>query len=394
MRRTACLLTCLILASACGPPDASAPWTGTIDTLPSGTVVVHNPADGIWSNEAAWRVSEDLRLGAVDAEGPEQFGQVMAIQVDPWGRIYVLDGHAHEIRVFDSTGAYVRAFGREGGGPGELRRPMTMLFDPEGNLRVLDPPNNRISVFDTTGAYRDGPWMAGSFFTTRWPGGYDDQGYFYNFLPDFGQAFRFLIVRFDSTLTPLDTIRIPEYEGERFEYTSPDGNNRLQTDVPFAPFQVWLLQPGRVMWEGVNDRYRFISRSLFGNDTLRIIERAYEPVPVSGADRDSALAGLEEFVREGGKIDPSRIPGTKPAYSAFFLDRVGNLWVLPFTETARQDRVVDVFDPEGRYLGRVSLPFELEASPWPIITDRYLYAVTEDDLGVQYVVRGRIEKGQ
>lgn len=394
MHRTAPLLSCLIPALACGVSDAGTPRTATVDTLPGGTVVVRNPADGIWTEASAWRVSEDLRLGAVGGEGPEQFGRIMAIQVDPWGRIYVLDGHAHEVRVFDSTGAYVRAFGREGGGPGELRRPMTMLFDPDGNLRVLDPPNNRISVFDTTGAYRAGPWMAGSFFTTRWPGGYDDQGYFYNFLPDFGRAFRFVIVRFDSALTPLDTIRVPEYKGERFEYTSPDGNNRMETEVPFAPFQVWLLQPGRVMWEGVNDRYRFVSRSLVGDDTLRIIEREYEPVAVSGADRDSALISLEDFVKEGGRIDPSRIPGTKPAYSAFFLDRDENVWVLPFTETAQQDRLVDVFDPEGRYLGRVSLPFKLQSSPWPVITDRHLYAVTEDDLGVQYVVRGRIEKGQ
>jgi sugar lactone lactonase YvrE len=377
---------------ACGRSAANTSGNATIDTLPGGTVIVRNPAEDRWSEETAWRVSEDLRLGATDAEGPEQFGRVMAVQVDVWGRIYVLDGHAHEIRVFDSTGAHVRTFGSEGSGPGELRRPMTMLFDPDGNLRVLDPPNNRISVFDTTGAYRDGPWMAGSFFTTRWPGGYDDQGYFYNFLPDFGQAFRFVIVRFDSALTPLDTIRIPEYEGERFEYTSPDGNNRMQTAVPFAPFQVWRLQPGRVMWEGVNDRYRFVSRSLVSNDTLRIIERDYDAVPVTRADRDSALASLDDFVKEGGKIDPSRIPGTKPAYSAFIVDIEGNVWVLPFTETAQQDRLVDVFDPEGRYLGRVSLPFKVESSPWPIITDRHIYAVTEDDLGVQYVVRGRIEK--
>jgi len=393
MRSPVPFLLSLAPLVACSPSAASSRWTGTVDTLPGGTVVVHNPAEGVWTPETTWRVTEDLRLGAVDAEGPQQFGRVMAVRVDPWGRIYVLDGHAQEVRVFDSAGAFVRTFGREGGGPGELRRPMTMLFDPAGHLRVLDPQNNRISVFDTAGVYLDGLWMEGSFFTSRWPGGYDDQGFFYNFLPDFGADFRFVLVRFDSTLRALDTIPIPSYDGETYDYTSPDGNNSLSTGVPFAPFRVWQFQPGHAMWQGVNDRYRIVERSLEG-DTLLVIEREYTPVDVTGADRDSALAGLEWFTKEGGKIDPSRIPETKPAYTAFFRDRVGNLWVLPFTTTARQGRVVDVFDPGGRYLGRLDLPFELETSPWPIVTDRYLYAVTEDELGVQYVVRGRIEKPQ
>jgi hypothetical protein len=39
------------------------------------------------------------------------------------------------------------------------------------------------------------------------------------------------------------------------------------------------------------------------------------------------------------------------------------------------------------------LPFKLATSPWRIITDDRLYAVTEDEPGVQYVVRGRILKG-
>jgi hypothetical protein len=309
----------------------------------------------VWAPDATWDVVEELRLGAVDATGPEQFGEIRAIAVDGERRIYVLDGHAQQIRVFDAAGRHVRTFGREGGGPGELRRAMTMLFDPQGHLRVLDPQNNRISVFDTSGAYLEGLWMAGSFFTSRWPGGYDDQGYFYNFLPDFGGAFRFVLVRFDSSLAAVDAIPTPDYDGESFDYTSPDGNNSLRTGVPFAPFLVWLLDPGRAIWLGINDHYRIAQRSLAG-DTMRVIERAYDPEPVTRTDRDSAIASLEWFTKEGGKIDPSRIPASKPAYQTFFRDQVGNLWVLPFTTSAEQGRVADVFDPAGRYLGRVRLP--------------------------------------
>lgn len=391
MKQRLPFLVLLLPALGCGSADADGGWAGTIDTLSNGVVHVQNPAEGVWAPNATWKVIEELRLGAVDAEGPEQFGEIRAIAVDGEGRIYVLDGHAQQVRVFDAGGRHVRTVGREGAGPGELRRAMTMLFDPQGHLRVLDPQNNRISVFDTAGAYLEGLWMAGSFFTSRWPGGYDDQGYFYNFLPDFGEAFRFVMVKFDSTLVAVDTIPIPSYDGATFDYTSPDGNNSLRTGVPFAPYLVWLLDPGRAMWLGINDAYRVVERSLEG-DTLRVIEREYDRAPVTGADRDSAIAGLEWFTKEGGKIDPSRIPSSKPAYQTFFRDRVGNLWVLPFTASADQGRSTDVFDPDGRYLGSVHLPFVFARAPSPIITDRYIYAVTEDDLEVQYVVRARIEK--
>ncbi|HSM09255.1 MAG TPA: hypothetical protein VLA33_09595 [Gemmatimonadota bacterium] len=49
---------------------------------------------------------------------------------------------------------------------------------------------------------------------------------------------------------------------------------------------------------------------------------------------------------------------------------------------------LDQFDPEGRYLGRrvVSAPIQ-GVYPGPIIRGEHLYAVTRDELGVQYVLR-------
>jgi hypothetical protein len=57
-----------------------------------------------------------------------------------------------------------------------------------------------------------------------------------------------------------------------------------------------------------------------------------------------------------------------------------------------EGRVVDIFDPEGRYLGRIGLPFMLSMNPPPVFRDGFLYAVTEDELEVPYVVRARIVK--
>jgi hypothetical protein len=51
--------------------------------------------------------------------------------------------------------------------------------------------------------------------------------------------------------------------------------------------------------------------------------------------------------------------------------------------------LVDLFDPDGRYLGEFRLPFRLGFFP-PLIIDDQLYAITQDELEVQYVVRARI----
>ena len=50
----------------------------------------------------------------------------------------------------------------------------------------------------------------------------------------------------------------------------------------------------------------------------------------------------------------------------------------------------DVFDPDGRYLGRIDFPFALSRSPRPILRGNLIYGVTQDELEVPYLVRARV----
>lgn len=47
-----------LLASCSTEGRAAARWTGTMDTLPSGEVVVHNTARGVWAGGSEWRAEE------------------------------------------------------------------------------------------------------------------------------------------------------------------------------------------------------------------------------------------------------------------------------------------------------------------------------------------------
>lgn len=156
--------------------------------------------------------------------------------------------------------------------------------------------------------------------------------------------------------------------------------------VPFTPGLVWSFDPRGYNWLGVTTPYRIYQTRLRG-DTVRIVERAYEPVPVASGEKDSAVASLKSFTDQGGEVDPSRIPDVKPAFAGFFLDDRGHLWVEPVVNR-EESRGFDVFDPEGRYLGRVHSGFRLLSNP-TFRGDR-LYGVTEDESGIPYIVRARI----
>lgn len=379
--------------SACGPDEASgaARWAGSVDTLPSGAVVVTNPATGLWTDETRWRVEEELRIGTLEGTGPDLFGQITDIAVDPAGRIWVLEGQSQEIRVFGETGAHIRTIGRKGGGPGEFNQAAALDWGPDGHLWVVDPRNNRISVLDTAGTLVRSHTTIGGFMIFPWPGGFDDAGHLYSPAPlRSEEGFRSGLVRHDTTMTPIDTIHPPRYTGpaEFFELRSDRGS--MRAGVPFSPGLRSRLHPDGKFWALSTGDYTLLEIALTG-DTLRIISRTFEPLPVTEADVEAAIEGMEWFISQGGKVDRGKFPDVKPPVTNFVVDDEDNIWVVRQRE--RDDAtLVDVFDPDGRYLGELTLPFATSWGRTPAFRDGLLYTVTTDDLEVPYVVRVRIVK--
>ena len=383
------------LLAACGSgSDAVGSWSGTVDTLPSGEIAVHNADDPLWTPEETWQVVEDLRIGQAMSEGPDLFGSIWSFDVDAWGRIFILDDQAQEVRVFDSEGAFVRTVGRKGEGPGEFTQAGSVDLSRDGEIWVMGLGQGRVSIFDTAGTFLRQQRTDGGFVVKPYPGGFDPMGRYNVLIPTGGMR---TMARFDQSFTPIDTISLPEdpTEGEFFENVSEDGSSTMRAGVPFQEYMTWRFSPTGTVWTLLTGRYQLTEMTIDGK-VLRTITKDHEPIPVTDEERDQAVERLEWFTSQGGQIDRSKFPGSKPSTVSFFIDDDRNIWVerqVPATEEDDVGRLFDLFDGDGRYLGMLRLPFELNYSiPVPIVREGMLYGATYDEIGVLYVVRARIVK--
>lgn len=350
----------LVLALASGAcADGNAPrWGGTLDTLAAGVVVVRSPAEGLWSDRPA-RLVETLRIGSVDGGGPDQFGKVLDVTLDEIGRLYVLDTQAREVRVFGPNGRHVRSFAGRGAGPGELEHPLALEWGSRGRLWIVDFGNRRYEVFDTTGAYVAGyPLPTGSFgFSNRW----GSDGFLYERVVEVTEAGRRLTTLrrrlAGDSLVVQDTLPVPEAPPppETMEVTLRAGDAAFTDElpIPFAPHSVVAHDPTGGWW--ISDpgaSYRIAELDLHG-DTVRLIERDYEPVPVSDEQRRAALDSLPG----GADLSEDRIPAVHPPVDALLPGR-DDIWMKRRTAVDRTG--YDVFDGVGRYLGelRADLPLD------------------------------------
>ncbi|HEU0014452.1 MAG TPA: 6-bladed beta-propeller [Longimicrobium sp.] len=380
MRRPAILLILpLALAAACG--DSGRTPGVAARRLENGAVLVSNPVHGTWTDATAWRAVEELRVGSMD--GVDALAGPAALEVDALGRLYVLDVETKQVRVFDAAGRLVRSIGREGRGPAEFVQPVGMAWSPGGLLWVLDPGQGRFTAFDTTGAPRRTLPHASGSVVMPWPGRFDRAGRLYDATGGSAPS----LLRIDAATGRSERLALPVHEPERF-VLDRDGTQHTAF-VPFSPRLAWALDGDGRVWSGTGDRYR-LGLHAPGGDTLRIVERAAPPVPVSRAEREALPPALKAFAEQGGRVDLSRIPRYKPAFTQVQVDDRGYLWVRPSLPAGEPNASFDVFEPEGRYLGRVHLPFPLlDALPW-IVRGHHLYAVVLSDAGYPQIVRLRL----
>ena len=349
----------IMLLVACGETHEAG--YATVDTLESGVILVSNRAEGMWDEQSAWRLVDEVTVGAREGTGPEVFGLVTDFDVDGFDRVYVLDVFTQEIRVFGRDGAFVRTIGGRGGGPGEFRGVNGMTFDPSGRLWVMNQGNVRYSVFDTSGTLLQEPRRpALSNSAGGYVGMFSRSGDLYDVIMD-----RPTSVRYDTVTNQfVDSIPYPA----------------LPPGTPFG----WghRLRTPDGWWLAVASEYR-LHRATLDGDTIRIVERAHDRIRLPEDDRDSAALppGVDprERVRVIGDVPTPRY---RRVFERLFVDEEDNLWVMLARPSNVERTTLDVFDREGRYLGAVAAPHPIESLPPPVIRRDKMVFLVKDDLDV------------
>ncbi len=384
------------LAQTCVPEQGATVWVTTADTLAGGAVRVrHTPPP---DPAPTWRLEPDLRIGTMDGEGPEVFGQVTGLAVLADGRIVVLDYQAQELRMFDAGGHHLATWGGKGGGPGEFQAASGVAVGPDGVLRVPDTRNARLSFVDP-----DDGFLRSHPYEPRY-GGFDWNGR----VDSIGRAWGLHYFMAEETDRPyawvayapdgeaVDTIFQPrerpdpdaEVPGRWIRQLS--GGGMLSMGVPYYAESRFELSPSLDVWStpAGDPSYRLIRWGTAGDTSLILeVDRPAVPTPMERAD--SVIGGWEE--RFGVSLDRADVPELAPLVDALFFDDSGRLWVHVFSPAEDSLRTYDAFDGRtGDYLGTLATDLELRDRPDPVIRGDTVWAVMVNELDVPFVVRGRL----
>jgi len=408
MGRAAMIGFALLLAPACStdaPEQADDDaWVGTVTSEGDVTTVI-NESGSVWGG--AGRLVEELSIGVESGDEPYLFGNVAGLGFAE-ERIFVLDAQIHRVRVYDADGAHVMDLGGEGDGPGEFRRP-TGLAVGQDRVYVRDPQTGRITVFSTAGGLLD-TWPTEAYFTST-PIVATTSGQLY---VQYGRG----MVQWGPDGQTDDVVPFPEVSEPpprmmvRVTEAIP-GYSRgamLARAVPFWPLPAFAMSATGAMIHGVGQPYRF--SIAHPNGAVTHVERSAEPVPVAADEAAWYRSRVAEFLRQadaGWQWDGPEVPATKPAFNGFVPAVSGEVWVvrsgpghegtncdadIPTRDAPescwKDERIIEVFAAEGRFLGALEVPEELRLEPRPYIDGPTVVGLAQDDAGTFMVKRYRL----
>jgi hypothetical protein len=406
-RRSCTPIAVLIAAgvAGCGGDSGASTWTGTM-TDSAGVIIVSNGAEGLWPADDGWGVVELLRIGSMEGDPAYQFGQIAGIGITSDGRMFVLDQQAQHVKVFGADGVHLATLGAAGSGPGEFALGAGPVLVGAGDtVHVPDLQNQRVNRFapdgSSAGSYplnlQDGlpaNWAdtpSGTIVTQVRPLTFPGQEALENPMD--------AIIKRAPDGSPVDTL-FKMRSGETVDFSGG-----LPEFHFFVPEPTWALLGDDGLLFAVNDQYHI--EQYDGSGVLRrVILKPFEREAVTEKDQEIFVNALERIWRDSG-VPPQAVEQLKarvnfaelfPAFFRFLAGPEGSMWVQDVVSPSRMSPEEqegfnpllslgsvdwEVFDPEGRFLGSVSMPPRFQ--PTRFLGDR-VYGVWRDDLDVQHVM--------
>ncbi len=379
-------------------------WVGTITTEGNVTTVV-NESGSVWGGTAA--LVEEASIGVEAGEDAYMFGQIGGLAFSG-ERIYVADRQVPALRAYARNGEHLMDIGHEGSGPGEFRSAFSVGVDDAGRVWLDDASQGRVLVYSAEGQTlatlpKTPPFALGPMVVT--PSG---RSYVFSYTrgPD---SPRWSMIPYDLDGPSGPPLEIPEFERPP-SLVAETPARVAGLAVPFSRRGVWSVAPTPAVVSGHPDRYRFQVDHADGRRL--VVERSGAMVDVDPNEASAHRRAATEYLRltdPGWAWPDERIPDTKPAYTKLLAAMDGSVWVIRdgagsvipgcdehglepegIPHCWKQDRIVEAFGPDGKYLGTVSMPGDVRLDPPPAIHGDGVVAMTEDDLGTIMVKRYRL----
>ena len=359
------------------------------------TTVVRTVAGSIWGGVA--RLTEELRIGALDGEPEYTLGRPSCILPLEDGGIWLFDGSVPALRRYDAAGKHLQTLGRDGAGPGEFRDLCSGLHvDAAGVLSMYDTRNNRLNRYAADGTNLPAVRSPGRIASAR--GLIADRAGRLRVMttlrpPTLEQEGRYAFLSILPVGSSPDTLRFPELAG------------RENDNAEYGPRKVVAWSPLGYFVAGFSERYA-INLYRGPGDVLRI-EREAPRVRVGAREKSETMARKEEAYRTDKHHPPPEVVDPKAPYWLITPGEDGRIWVRLHTPSRRgeipgrisftyppepvigwyEDVVYDVFEPDGRYLGQVVMPPKTFLGA---ARGDHLWAIGLGPMDEPYVVRYRI----
>ena len=328
----------------------------------------------------------DLDIGIVDGPDEYQLFQVTGARALRNGDVVVVNSGTAELKVYDSTGTFLRALGGSGEGPGEFRVPWGIWELSGDTLAVWDFRLRRVSLFadghfvkssrldrDVFNAFPLGVLADGHLLLTRHVITIPAMGF---------QMSEQVVFAFTLDGTFVDTLG--KYPGQLMGRL---GESRL-VGGPLFGAQTRFAAGDSTYWVGTARSHEL--RRYDATGALSLVVRwigELAPVPSEAVEQYNeqqlAAESDENERRRTRVIQQGRPPAEQlPLYDSLVVDQTSALWVrrFGFPWTAEADWIV--FGPDGIAVGRLTAPRGFQLFD---IGEDYILGLEKDELDVEHV---------
>jgi hypothetical protein len=394
----------VIMLAACQDDDAQSSHVTVRDS--AGIQIVENATD-LWNTPFRWRASAEpiVRIGAVEGEEDYLFDGVRGLVVLSDGRVVVANSGDQSLRWYSQDGVFLVQRGGPGEGPGEFSRLGEISLLDGDTVVAVDWSGRRFTLFGPGGAigpttridgltappgrmYRlsSGEWILGTSgsSTAQLGEGRPEAGVYRLDSP---------VLRISADATRVDTLDL--FPSSEVEVRTDQGR------VIFGPARFGRQLAYAVVNDevliGTGDRLQLDFYSPSGTAV-----RSVRAPDVHVSLTPEVAAAYRAFLRERAVNAPAdqraalertisdmQLPETMPAFSSIVVDADGNVWVGEYRYDLDPAQQFLVFDTEGRFTGRATVPRSLRVMA---IHDGRVWGRTTDELGVEYVVAYELEQ--